>query len=162
LTLTRGEEALPQWPGSSHALARREGAAMKQNDTGELPLRLDRRDIIRGALAGTLSAGWSASPARAISARPRLFIYDGRFLAARRGALQCRSQNIATLDTQDTDLGLAWTTFLRSQTRGGTALSGLTRWMDSYVCESFGRECGLRMRRSADSREQDLYSWQLI
>jgi hypothetical protein len=135
---------------------------MRQDDAGKLPLGLDRRDIIKGALAGTLSAGWSASPALAISPRVQLFIYDGRFLAARRCALLCRSQNIATLDTQDTDLGLAWTTFLRSQTRAGTALTGLTRWMDSYVCESFGRECGLRIRRSADTPEQDLYSWELI
>jgi hypothetical protein len=98
-----------------------------------------------------------------MSPRPYIFIYDGRFEPARRQASLCHSRSIETLDTQQTDLGQAWTTFLRSQASAGTELVGMTRWMDSYISESFGLEFGLKIRRRAAQHlpQQDLFSWEL-
>lgn len=122
---------------------------------------IDRRSAMVGT-AATLAALALPTPLLAGEARPALFIFDRRMARAREAAAAYGSAGIPLLERGDTDLGQAW----RSQipkivgARGGP-VAGLTLWVDSYICETLGRENGMTMRREPGAPGDDLHAWLL-
>lgn len=122
---------------------------------------IDRRGAIIGT-ATTLAA--LALPTRALAGdrRPALFVFDTRMAKAREAAAVYGAAGIPLLERGRTDLGQAWRTQIPEilLARGGP-VAGLTLWIDSYICETFGRESGMVMRRQPGAPGDDLHAWVL-
>lgn len=124
---------------------------------------IDRRGLIKGAIAtATFAAVAAPGPLFAIGINPDLFIFDGRLAQARTAALEYRAAGIPVLDRQEMDLGNAWRTHIPERLMGGAGrIAGMTLWVDSYICETFGRDLGLGMSRSAGRQGMPIYHWLL-
>ena len=122
---------------------------------------IDRRGAIRRtalvvatlALPASLFAG---------ATRPALFIFDGRIARARRAAATWQAAGVPVLDRMQEDLGRAWRRRIPAAAIGRAgAIAGLTLWVDSYICESFGRENGMAMQRDPLLADDPLHGWVL-
>lgn len=123
---------------------------------------IDRRDVLRGTMATAAIAAFGApAPIFAATARPAIFIFDGRSAQARDAALAFRRDGIPILDRMEIDLGHAWRSHIPAHLAGGGMIAGLTLWVDSYICETFGRELGLAMGREQGAPGTGLYKWSL-
>lgn len=112
-------------------------------------IRLDRRSAITGSMA-TLAALTVPSSLLAAAGRPGLFIYDSRMPGAETLAAGLQARSVPVLDRMTVDLGHAWRGEIADRLRGGMGyVSGLTLWMDSYICETFGRDHGMAIQRQA-------------
>lgn len=113
---------------------------------GSLPI--DRRGLMKAAFAGAVLVGLPAKlMAKDIS--PQLFIYDGRFPQALAAAKEWQGRGVAVLDSQAQDLGHAWREAIPKALAHGGGIAGMTLWVDSFVCETFGRDHKLAMNRVA-------------
>lgn len=121
---------------------------------------IDRRCLLKGAVAGAAFVGLPAS-LRAMSNDAQLFIYDGRFSEARAVAAQWKARGIATLDSRAHDLGHAWRGTIAQNMRIGGAIGGMTMWVDSFICETFGRDMGMKLDRAPVIAGQQLHHWTL-
>lgn len=124
-------------------------------------IRIDRRTAIRGGVASLAAL---AIPARLLAAgsRPALYIFDSRMPGAGQLADAWRAQGVPVLDRMEIDLGHAWRGEIAARLRqkGGT-IAGMTLWMDSYVCEIFGRDFGMTLRREAEGPAAPWQQWEL-
>ena len=122
---------------------------------------IDRRTAVIGT-AAALAALAIPTPLLALGPRPALFVFDGRIARARESAAAFRAAGVALLDRERHDLGQAWHSGIPSivRERGGS-IAGLTLWVDSYICETFGRERGLTIRREAVRPGGELHAWVL-
>jgi len=122
--------------------------------------RIDRRRVLKGAVVGAALVGMPAS-LRAMSTGVQLFIYDGRFSDTRALAALRKAQGIETLDSQAQDLGHAWRGMIAQKLCGGGAVEGMTMWVDSFICETFGRDLGMKLDRGPLIAKQQLHQWVL-
>ena len=119
---------------------------------------IDRRGVMKGAVAGAMLLGAPAS-LMATPPVPRFFIYDGRFTRAIADARIWTERGVQLIDGRDIDLGQAWRTVLTAGRLQGGTVTGLTLWMDSYICETFGRDHGLAMVRRDTQADSGLQHW---
>lgn len=119
----------------------------------------------RGAVLGTATALVALAipkPLLALGPRPALFVFDGRIARAREAAAAFGAAGVTLLDRERHDLGQAWHSRIPAILREpGGSIAGLTLWVDSYICETFGREQGLAMRREAAAAGDELHTWVL-
>lgn len=124
-------------------------------------IRTDRRGAIR-TTAAALAALAIPAPLLAGGSRPALFIFDSRMPGAAVVAQHWRAQGVPVLDRMAVDLGHAWRGDIAQQLRaGGGSVAGLTLWMDSYICETFGRDFGLALRRAPAGAAAPWQHWEL-
>ena len=122
---------------------------------------IDRRGAILGS-ATTLAAFTLPAPLLAGDARPALFIFDGRMVRAREAAAAYGAAGVLLLERGDIDLGQAWRSQIPEIVRArGGPVAGLTLWVDSYICETFGRESGMAIWRQPGAPGDDLHAWLL-
>jgi hypothetical protein len=120
---------------------------------------LDRRRAIV-ATATTLAALSLPAPLLARGASPALFIFDARIARARAAAAAYAAAGVPLLERNAEDLGQAWHERIPRTLRASRGpLAGLTLWVDSFVCETFGREDGMVMRREPGRPGDDLQAW---
>lgn len=121
---------------------------------------IDRRGLLKGAVASAALIGMPAS-LQAMTANTQLFIFDGRFAEARNLAAQWQTKGVETLDSQAHDLGHVWRRIISGNVVNFAAgdVQGLTMWMDSFICESFGRDLGMKLNRAPLSASQQLHQW---
>jgi hypothetical protein len=122
---------------------------------------IDRRSLMIGTTslmaALALPGGLAANPIR-----PALFITDSRIAAGRGAAQDWRAAGVRVIDRANEDLGQAWHSAIPVILQAGQArIAGLTLWVDSYICETFGREHGLAMERTAMVPGDTLHAWML-
>lgn len=115
---------------------------------------------MKGAIAGAVIAGVPAA-LQAANANVRLFIYDGRFAEARASAQLWQARGIQTLDSQRVDLGQAWREIIPPHLIQAGKVAGLTLWVDSYICQSFGRDHGMKLDRVTRQSNSELFEWTL-
>lgn len=123
---------------------------MKQDEYSDAVMAargIDRRGLMKAAFAGAVLVGLPA-PLFASAATPRLFIYDGRFAQAVAAAKEWQAQGVAILDSQTQDLGHAWRDTIPAMLALGGGIAGMTLWVDSFVCETFGRDRKMAMKRT--------------
>lgn len=124
-------------------------------------IRIDRRTAIRGGVASLAAL---AIPARLLAAGslPALFIFDSRMPGSGQLANAWRAQGVPVLDRMAVDLGHAWRGEIADRLRqGGGAIAGLTLWMDSYICETFGRDFGMTLEREPAGAAAPWQQWRL-
>ena len=121
---------------------------------------IDRRGVLKGAVAGAALVGMAGSLG-AMSSGVQLFIYDGRFSEARAVAALWKAQGIETLDSQAQDLGHAWRGMIAQKLPRGGPVEGMTMWVDSFICETFGRDLGMKLNRAPSMASQHLHQWVL-
>jgi hypothetical protein len=124
-------------------------------------IELDRRSLMLGigalvtalALPGRLAAS---------GMRPALFVTDSRIAAGADAAQVWRAAGVRVIDRVHEDLGQAWHSLIPNllEQRNGP-IAGLTLWVDSYICETFGREHGLGMQRAPVPAGGLLHGWML-
>lgn len=119
---------------------------------------IDRRGLIKGAIAGAALVGMPAS-LQAMTSRTRLFVFDGRFAQASAAAMEWQAKGIETLDREKIDLGHAWRDVIMERIGPGGGIAGLTLWVDSFICETFGRDHGMSMQRESASPGKELRAW---
>jgi hypothetical protein len=122
---------------------------------------IDRRRVVFGT-ASLVAALSVPGPLLAAGPRPALFVFDSRLARSRAIAEAHRAAGVAVMDREVLDLGQAWHGRIPQilAARGG-AVVGVTLWVDSYICETFGRERGLAMYRDATVRGDGLHAWAL-
>jgi hypothetical protein len=121
---------------------------------------IDRRGLLKGAVAGAALIGVPAS-LKAMSSTTSLFIYDGRFEEAKLAAKQWQAKGVETLDGQANDLGHAWRGMIADRLSNGGTIEGMTMWVDSFICETFGRDLGMKIARAPIDAGQQLHQWVL-
>lgn len=121
---------------------------------------IDRRGLLKGAVAGAALVGMPAT-LHAMSSSTSLFIYDGRFADARATAAAWEAKGVKTLDGQANDLGHAWRGEIADHLRAGGRIEGMTMWVDSFICETFGRDHGMKIARERLNSGQQLHQWVL-
>jgi hypothetical protein len=118
---------------------------------------IDRRQLLGAALVSTVAIG---NPATVRAATPNIsrFIYDGRFEAALREAAGWRAAGVQVVDSRQTDLGTFWREVAAGRIPAN-GVAGLTLWMDSFICETFGRDHGMRIQRTTMDLGHGLKGW---
>lgn len=89
------------------------------------------------------------------------FVYDSRFAQSAAMAGDWNRQHAIILDAQSRDLGQFWRTRIHDLLARGGVIAGATLWSDQYICEMFGRECGLK-RGPFTQLDGELCSWLLF
>lgn len=122
---------------------------------------IDRRRAIGGTLA---AAAALALPAR-LAARaplPDLFVFDGRFEPARLAAAAMEQAGVPVFDRNAIDLGQAWRGPIPARLSALQGrITGITSWVDSYICEVLGGERGLAILREPVTAGAVLTRWTL-
>ena len=122
---------------------------------------IDRRGAMRctALVVATLAL---PAPLLAGATRPALFIFDGRIARARRAAATWQAAGVPVLDRTQDDLGRAWRSRIPAVAVGRAGpIAGLTLWVDSFICETFGRENGMAMERYPLLAADPLHPWVL-
>lgn len=124
-------------------------------------IALDRRTALRGGIA-TVAGAMLPAPLLAADSRPILFIHDSRMPGAAAIARMWEARGVKVMDRQDIDLGHAWRGPIAAALREQQGpIAGLTLWMDSYICSSFGRDFGLTITRQPPGTAAPWQQWQL-
>lgn len=122
---------------------------------------IDRRGLMLATAAAAVAL---AVPSRltASPVRPALFVTDTRIPAGVQAAHRWRAEGVRVIDRAHEDLGQAWHSVIPAalKDRSG-AIAGLTLWVDSYICEAFGRDHGLAIERAAVSAGEVMHGWVL-
>lgn len=120
----------------------------------------NRRQVLKGAAAGVALIG--APPlAFASPAKLPMFVFDGRFAQAIDEAEVWRARGAETIDSREVDLGRAWRDRIPEWLAAGGHLTGMTLWVDSFICETFGRDHGLQLLRMNAGLGHGLGLWTL-
>jgi hypothetical protein len=122
---------------------------------------IDRRSLMLGTAAVAAALALPRRPA-ASSVRPSLFITDTRIPAGMETAYLWRAAGVRVIDRAHEDLGRAWHSIIPNMLKKRQrSIAGLTFWVDSYICETFGREHGLAMQRDPAGAGEVLHGWVL-